>query len=81
MFSVNEAGDPAPTFTLPAAMTTIEAEAFSGIAAEAVLIPAGVTSITGDPFSGSSVRYIYGSTDLVRNFAQANGYIFVPVRD
>jgi hypothetical protein len=76
-----EAGDPAPTFTLPAAMTTIEAEAFSGIAAEAVLIPAGVTSITGDPFSGSSVRYIYGSTDLVRNFAQANGYIFVPVRD
>ena len=75
-----EAGDPAPTFTLPAAMTTIEAEAFSGIAAEAVLIPAGVTSITGDPFSGSSVRYIYGSTDLVRNFAQANGYIFVPVR-
>ena len=62
-------------------MTTIEAEAFSGIAAEAVLIPAGVTSITGDPFSGSSVRYIYGSTDLVRNFAQANGYIFVPVRD
>ncbi len=66
---------------LPAGLTAIEDEAFSGIAAEAVLIPAGVTSITGDPFSGSSVRYIYGSTDLVRNFAQANGYIFVPVRD
>ncbi len=74
-------GLPAPAFTLPAALTTIEAEAFSGIAAEAVLIPAGMTSITGDPFSGSSVRYIYGSTDLVRNFAEANGYIFVPVRD
>ena len=76
-----EAGDPAPTFTLPAAMTTIEAEAFSGIAAEAVLIPAGVTGITGDPFSGSSVRCIYGSTGLVRDFAQAYGYVFVPVRD
>ena len=76
-----EAGDPAPTFTLPAALTTIEDAAFSGIAAEAVLIPAGVTGITGDPFSGSSVRCIYGTTELVRDFAQSYGYVFVPVRD
>ena len=74
-------GIPAPTFTLPASLTTIEAEAFSGIAAEAVRIPVSVTSISGDPFVGSTVHYIYGSTDLVRNFAQAYGYVFVPVRD
>jgi hypothetical protein len=76
-----EAGDPTPTFTLPANLRAIESEAFSGIAAEAVLIPAGVTGISGDPFAGSSVRYIYGSTDLVRNFAQAYGYVFVPIGD
>ena len=74
-------GIPAPTFSLPAALTTIEAEAFSGIAAEAVLIPASVTSISGNPFAGSHVRYIYGTTDLVRNFAEAYEYTFVPVRD
>lgn len=74
-------GIPAPAFTLPAALIAIEAEAFQGIAAEAVLIPASVVSISGDPFAGSPVHYIYGSTDLVRNFAQANGYVFVPVRD
>ena len=74
-------GIPAPTFILPAALTTIESEAFSGIAAEAVLIPASVISISGDPFAGSDVRYIYGTTELVRNFAEANGYTFVPVRE
>ena len=74
-------GIPAPTFTLPAALTAIEAGAFSGIAAEAVLIPASVTAIEGDPFTGSSVRYIYGTTELARSFAEANGYIFVPVRN
>ena len=76
-----EAGDPAPAFTLPAALTTIEADAFSGIAAEAVLIPASVTLIQGNPFADSGVRFIYGTTELVRNFAQAYGYVFVPVRD
>ena len=75
--------EPIPTaaFVLPAALTAIESEAFSGIAAEAVLIPASVISISGNPFAGSSVHYIYGSTDLVRNFAQAYGYVFVPIRD
>ena len=75
--------EPIPTaaFVLPAALTTIESEAFSGIAAEAVLIPASVISISGNPFAGSSVHYIYGSTDLVRNFAQAYGYVFVPIGD
>ena len=74
-------GIPAPAFTLPAALIAIEAEAFRGIAAKAVLIPTSVISISGDPFAGSNVRYIYGTTELAKNFAEANGYIFVPVRD
>lgn len=41
-------------------LTTLEAEAFSGIAAEAVIIPATVTAISGNPFSGSSVEYVFG---------------------
>ena len=71
--------EPDGLMTLPAALTAIEADAFQGIAAEAVLIPASVTSISGDPFSGSQVRYIYGTTELVRAFAEENGYTFVPV--
>ena len=74
-------GLPAPTFFLPTDLTAIEADAFQYIAAEAVQIPAGVTEISGNPFAGSSVRYIYGFTDLVRIFAGDNGYIFVPVRE
>ena len=74
-------GIPAPTFILPAALTTIEADSFQGIAAEAVRIPSTVTSISGNPFSESSVRYIYGTTDLVKTFAENNGYTFVPVRE
>ena len=74
-------GIPAPTFILPADLTSIEADAFQGIAAGAVLIPASVTAISGNPFAGSGVRYIYGATELVRTFAEAYGYTFVPVRD
>ncbi len=74
-------GIPAPTFFLPASLTTLEDEAFAGIAAEAVQIPAGVTVIEGDPFADSHVRYIYGFTELVRTFAGDKGYIFVPVRE
>ncbi len=74
-------GIPAPAFILPSALIAIEAEAFRGIAAEAVLIPASVISISGNPFAGSSVRYIYGTTELARNFAEVNGYTFVPVRE
>ena len=75
-------GIPAPTFTLPAFLTAIEEEAFSGIAAEAVLIPANVNSISGDPFRGSQVRYIYGTPGTAaETFAKANGYIFVPERE
>ena len=71
---------PSPTFTLPAGLTSIEAEAFSGIAAEAVLIPDTVTAIEGDPFAGSRVKFIYGAPgSAAETFANGNGYLFVPV--
>ena len=71
---------PAPTFTLPAGLTAIEADAFQGIAAEAALIPASVTDIEGNPFAGSQVQYIFGTPGTVaETFANAKGYIFVSV--
>ena len=48
-----------PTFFLPLSLTTIQEDAFSGIAATAVLIPESVENIVGDPFSGSAVTDIY----------------------
>ena len=73
-------GIPAPAFTLPAALTAIEADAFQGIAATAVRIPASVTTIEGDPFSGSQVQFIYGTPGTAaETFANANGYTFVSV--
>ena len=70
-----------PAFILPAALTAIEADAFQGISAIAVQIPASVTSISDNLFTGSSMQYIYGFTELVKSFAEDNGYIFVPVRE
>ena len=77
-----EAGDPEPTFFLPASLTVLEDEAFSGIPAVAVVIPGSVTSIIGDPFADSSVRYIYGYTGSAAQTMAANcGYIFVHIDD
>ena len=74
--------EPNGMLTLPAALTSIEDAAFSGIAAEAVLIPDTVTSISGNPFAGSGVRYIYGTPGSdVQAFAEAYEYTFVPVAD
>ena len=47
------------TLTLPAAMKTIKSEAFSGIAAEAVVIPASCESIAENAFVDSSVEYVF----------------------
>ena len=73
--------EPNGILELPAGLTVIEDQAFSGISAEAVIIPASVTSIEGNPFSSSSIQYIYGTTELLKIFAIANEYIFVPVED
>ena len=73
---------PEPTFFLPAALTAIESEAFSGISAVAVHIPGSVTNIDGDPFAGSVVRYIWGIPGTAaQTFADAKEYIFIPVAE
>ena len=74
---------PAPGFFLPADLTDIESEAFSGITAQAVVIPKNIQSISGNPFAGSSVRYIYGfpgtaAETLAQSYLQFN---FVPLTD
>ena len=64
-------------------LTTIEADAFSGIAAEAVILPDTVTGINGNPFSGSNVRYVYGlpgSADETLA-ASAEDFTFIPVEE
>ena len=69
---------PEPTFFLPAALTTVGDEAFSGIAAEAVFIPETVKEIIGNPFAGSNVQYIYGiSGTEAEIFAEDNGFTFI----
>ena len=73
--------DPAGILNLPAALTAIEADAFHGVSAEAVIIPKTVTAIEGDAFAGGSVRYIYGFNSLAREFASANDYTFILIDD
>ena len=70
---------PLPTFFLPDGLTTIQSEAFKGIAAEAVLIPETVTSISGDPFADSNVQYIYGYPGTPAQELASGRYIFVPI--
>ena len=76
---------PAPTgiLSLPADLTVIEADAFSSVAAEAVIIPGTVTSISGNPFAGSDVRFIYGHAGSAAQ-TLADSYddlTFVPISD
>ncbi len=73
---------PDPAFFLPAAMTAIEADAFQGIAAQAVVIPKNVTTISGNPFADSSVRYIFGFPgSAAQTLAESYGFTFVPIDD
>ena len=70
-------------FILPASLTSIEDEAFSGIAATAVVIPGSVTSITGNPFAGIDTLTIYGYPgSAAETFAnRIPGYTFIPIDD
>ena len=66
--------------SLPAALTTLEDEAFSGVSATAVILAPSVTDISGNPFSGSRIRYVYavpGSRAVI--FAVENRLTVVPV--
>ena len=75
-----EAMEQEVAFFLPARLTAIEDETFSGIEAEVVVIPAGVKRISGDPFAGSNVTTIRGVPgSAAEEFAQEKGYLFVPV--
>ena len=72
---------PLPTFFLPYGLKVIEENAFTNIAAVAVLIPKSVETIVGDPFSGSdsNVRYIYGYPGSAAETFAEGRYIFVPI--
>ena len=73
--------EPNGVLKLPAALTAVEAEAFSGIAAEAVIIPGTVVSISGNPFAGSGVRYVYGFAGTAAETLAdtVDGLTFVPI--
>ena len=68
---------------LPAALTEIDADAFRGIAAEAVVIPSAVTRITGNPFADSGVLLVYGYVgSAAQTLADScTGFTFVPIDD
>ena len=73
---------PAPDFFLPSALTTIESEAFTGIAAKAVVIPNTITTITGNPFAGSTVNTVYGYPGTAaETYANTYSKTFVPLSD
>lgn len=73
--------EPNGVLKLPALLTSLEDEAFVGIAAEAVIIPASVTDIAGNPFAGSAVAYVYGFMgSAAETFAAAaEDLTFVPM--
>ena len=73
--------EPAGFLNLPAALTTVEADAFHGAGAEVVIIPKTVTAMEGDPFAGGSVRYIYGFNKTAQEFASTYHYAFVLIDD
>ncbi len=76
---------PAPDFFLPAALKTIEADAFRGVKAKAVVIPKSIRSIPGNPFADSDVRCIYGFPGTAAETLTENNpewfVYFVPLTD
>lgn len=64
--------------TLPASMTTIESEAFAGLAnVDAVRIPASVVSIADDAFEGSQVVIITPHESNAENWAREHEFEFI----
>ena len=73
-----------PDFFLPASLAAIEADAFHGIDAVAVVIPVTVTAIDGNPFADSAVRYIFGyAGSAAQSLAEAwpDQFTFVQIDD
>ncbi len=75
--------EPSGILKLPVLLTSIEDQAFTGIAAEAVIIPESVTSISGNPFAESLVRYVYGFIGSAAETlaGTTDGLTFVPIDD
>ena len=66
-----------PVLYLPSGLTSIEADAFQGIAAVSVVFPRSLSSIIGNPFAGSQVQYIYAYSSGWRYWAERNDYTFI----
>jgi len=65
-------------------LTTIEEDAFAGIAEDAkmVMIPENVVNISGNPFSGSGVKFIMGDEgSAAESMAAEYGLLFIPISD
>lgn len=68
-----------PELSLPAALNTIESEAFAGGSFSSVYIPAGVTSIAPDAFGDRTDLKVYGEYNTeAETFAFRKGFPFAP---
>ena len=67
---------------LPADLTAIESEAFSGIAAQAVVIPENVTEIAEDAFTDcDDLTTVYGFTETAQTFAISHNLRYVALTE
>ena len=68
-----------PELSLPAALNTIESEAFAGGSFSSVYIPASVTSIAPDAFGDRTDLKVYGEYNTeAKTFADGKGFPFAP---
>lgn len=71
---------PEPDFILPAALTTIEEEAFAGGSFESVLIPWETNTIADDAFGERDDLVIFGYPgSSAQDYAERMGYEFYPI--
>ena len=67
---------------LPADLTRIESEAFSGVAAQAVVIPAGVTEIADTAFANcDNLTTVYGFNSLAQTYATGHNLRYVALTE
>ena len=74
------AGIAAETVIIPNGVTKIGSRAFAGSRAVRVVIPDSVTRIEADAFAGSSLRIIYGRTQLAADFAGDHQILFCRIK-
>ena len=64
---------------LPAGLTVIESEAFSGVAAQGVVIPRGVTEIGENAFPAGIT--VYGFNSVAQSYAAGHGLRYVALTE